>query len=243
MTRDTVFLSEDGLGYESFVFDQKVAEVFDDMVARSVPSYDQIQRLTTDLVARFADGGVIYDLGCSTGTTLDCLIGKLRLPSTLVGIDDSPHMLKEARTKLARPGTQHRIELIEADLTRVQELPHGEASAVILVLVLQFLRPLERAQLLNRLQSQIREGGVIIVVEKTIQEGRRLNSAFIELYHALKRENGYSDGEISRKREALENRLIPFREQENLQLLEQAGFSETALFFSWLNFQGYVAIK
>jgi tRNA (cmo5U34)-methyltransferase len=55
----------------NWVFDEKVAQHFDEHVRKSVPDYDRIQ----DLAASFADwfvqdGGTVIDLGASTGETL-----------------------------------------------------------------------------------------------------------------------------------------------------------------------------
>jgi len=98
-------------------------------------------------------------------------------------------------------------------------------------------------EILDQTFAELVPGGCLLMVEKTVEEQRRANSLFIELHLAFKRQNGYSDLEIMRKREALENRLIPFLPQENLEMLKKAGCLNPSVFFSWLNFQGYLAIK
>lgn len=86
-------------------------------------------------------------------------------------------------------------------------------------------------------------GGCLLLIEKTVQAGPVANSTFIDCYHDYKLARGYSRTEIARKREALENRLIPSRPDENLAMLRAAGFAEVEIFFTWLNFQGYRALK
>ncbi len=49
--------------------------------------------------------------------------------------------------------------------------------------------------------------------------------------------------EISQKREALENVLIPYRLDENKQLLIRNGFAYLDVFYKWYNFCGIVAVK
>jgi tRNA (cmo5U34)-methyltransferase len=49
--------------------------------------------------------------------------------------------------------------------------------------------------------------------------------------------------EISRKREALENVLVPYRLDENIELLKVAGFGTVEVFFKWYNFCGLIAVK
>jgi tRNA (cmo5U34)-methyltransferase len=61
---------------EDFTFDERVAKVFDDMVSRSVPFYNEVQRIQSDLIIDFLpeNGGIVCDLGCSTGTrSLSCI--------------------------------------------------------------------------------------------------------------------------------------------------------------------------
>ena len=54
-----------------FDFVPETARVFDDMLDRSVPFYSEIQRMMGEIAKDFAiPNSKIYDLGCSTGTTL-----------------------------------------------------------------------------------------------------------------------------------------------------------------------------
>ena len=77
-----------------FKFDGRTASVFDDMLGRSVPFYDEIQRMTCELAADFAVPGTsLYDLGCSTGTTLAALEPYVDPSVRFVGVDSSPEML------------------------------------------------------------------------------------------------------------------------------------------------------
>jgi tRNA (cmo5U34)-methyltransferase len=59
----------------------------------------------------------------------------------------------------------------------------------------------------------------------------------------MKRRNGYSEMEIAQKREALENVLIPYRLEENKQLLYKTGFKHVEVFFKWYNFCGIIALN
>lgn len=240
--RDRLFES-DQPRFESFEFNQDVASVFDDMVARNIPHYDEVQSLMAELALRCHGGHPIYDLGCSTGTTLSKLTQQSQAPLVLVGIDSSQAMLEACRAKLAQAPQQHITHILQADLNELESFPFGPPGAVILSLVAQFLRPVRRQQLLAKIYRQLVPGGCLLMLEKTVEAQRPLNSLFLDLYHEMKRANGYSDVEIQRKREALENRLIPFLPQENLELLETAGFAAPSVFFSWLNFQGYIAMK
>jgi len=80
-------------------------------------------------------------------------------------------------------------------------------------------------------------------VEKVLTEESQFNRNFIKYYYNYKRRNHYSELEISQKREALENVLIPYKLRENMHMLEEAGFSHCETFFKWYNFSGIVAVK
>ena len=239
--RDTLFTREQA-GARDFRFDDQTVAVFDDMVSRSVPWYDEIQRMTAELGADFAvDGTNVYDLGCSTGTTLVALSRAIDADVRLIGIDNSPEMLDKARAKLEQQPVRHRFELRHADLN--QELSIENASVVVMVLTLQFVRPLYRSRIIRRIAEGLNDQGCLILVEKLTVEDSRLNRLFIDHYYAMKRRNGYSDMEIARKRESLENVLIPYRMQENQELLLSEGFRYCEEFFRWYNFAGLVAVR
>lgn len=226
-----------------FEFDERVARVFDDMVARSVPYYDEIQRLQVDLAVEFLPDreSLVYDLGCSTGTTLHLLASHPRCPKAarFLGIDNSPAMLEEARKKLA--GAAGRVELLEADLNAGIDL--RPCRIVFLNWTLQFVRPLYREALVRRIFEALEPGGALFLSEKVLLSNSFLNRLYIEHYLRYKRSRGYSDTEIQRKREALENVLVPYRLEENRLMLERAGFATIDPFFRWLNFACLLAVK
>src|SRR5262245_43360800 len=100
-----------------FTFNEQVARVFDDMVSRSVPQYGEIQRMLAELAANFATpGSNIYDLGCSTGTTLALVHDSLPVEAKLIGVDNSAEMLDKCGSKLATLGLRDAIELRRANL-------------------------------------------------------------------------------------------------------------------------------
>lgn len=238
---DTVFQSRLER-VNDFKFDDEVAVVFDDMVSRSVPSYAEIQRLLVELGAYFAtEGSNVYDLGCSTGTTLALLHNSLEVDARLCGVDSSQEMLHKCADKLEELGLKGAIDLQCADLDSGVKIEN--ASVVMLVLTLMFIRPLNREKLIAGIFSGLNENGCLLVVEKVLGDGSLFNRLFIERYYAFKRRMGYSELEISQKREALENVLIPYRLQENRDLLLRAGFREVEVFFKWYNFAGFVAVK
>ena len=225
-----------------FVFDGRTAAVFDDMLVRSVPFYIEMQRMTGELAADFAaPGSNLYDLGCSTGTTLELLDPLVHPGVHFVGVDSSPEMLEKARAKLGQLRSARKVDLVCADLHEFGGIEN--ASVVILTLTLQFVRPLHRERLVRMIATGTNPNGCLLLIEKLTESDTTFNRLFIEYYYRMKRRNGYSELEIAQKREALENVLIPYRTEENERLLLEAGYQRVQPFFRWYNFGGFIAVK
>ncbi len=240
MTRDTIFKSDDCP--DEFTFNRQVVEVFDDMLERSIPCYHQTTGMICALLQHFCHpGDTIYDLGCSTGTTLLELARQLSdMHLSFIGLDSSDAMIEKAKLKskmLSRkPEVSFReLDIIDADL--------NQCGAVLLNYTLQFLRPPVRMRFLKKVYKALRPGGILIVCEKVISHRPLINRAYIDLYLDFKRNQGYSETEIAKKREALENVLVPFSIHENLDLLKESGFTETESFFQWFNFVSFLSVK
>jgi len=238
--KDTLF--KESTAPEKFEFNEPVARVFDNMLERSVPFYKECQQMVIELALHFAQkNSAFYDLGCSTGTLLRHFVRVIPEKQNIrfIGLDNSEAMLTKARGKLK--GHLKRCELVEADLESDFELV--DASVVIMNYTLQFLPPRRRAAMLKKIYQGLRPGGSLILIEKVRGESDNLNDLFVEQYHSYKRSQGYSKLEIAKKREALENVLIPLKPGKNRDLLEAAGFRQVDVFFKWFNFAGFLAIK
>ncbi|MCI5117892.1 MAG: carboxy-S-adenosyl-L-methionine synthase CmoA [Candidatus Electrothrix sp. LOE1_4_5] len=247
MNKDSVYSS--GKVTEDFSFNDQVAEVFDDMLDRSVPHYQTVIKTTAAMICQLAEPeSVIYDLGCSTGSTLlelSRLLPDMNL--RFIGLDNAPAMLDKARRKAEMFGKSAVIEFQQQDITAPglsATLEGAESADVILCnYTMQFIRPMLRQDFVKRLAASLPTGGLLFVSEKIISQHSRLNRTFIDLYHDFKRDQGYSELEIAAKREALENVLIPFTPEENMNLFRASGFEEAEMFFRWINFASFVALK
>jgi tRNA (cmo5U34)-methyltransferase len=238
--KDTLFRQQEKPG--DFEFNDRVVEVFDDMLDRSIPSYREVIVSTSHLLNAFLHpGDTVYDLGCATGSTL-LELSRLLPDKSLhfIGVDNSAPMLDKARLKAELFSKQDAIAFRQADITATD---YPGAGAFILNYTLQFIRPIRREEFIRSLFAALRPGGVLILSEKIILHDRRLNREYIDIYYQFKKDRGYSELEIAKKREALENVLIPFSIEENTALLEKAGFASVAPFFQWFNFASFIAVK
>lgn len=240
MQTDRIFVDPERKAGD-FTFNEQTASVFDDMLDRSVPGYDEIQRSICELATDFAvEGTNIYDLGCSTGTTmrnLDSIPQQVRL----VGVDSSDAMLAKAEEKFAAAPLRHAYSLACRNLNEGAQIDN--ASVVVMCLTLQFIRPLYRERILRDIRDGLLDGGCLLLVEKVLAEESLLSRLYIQHYHEFKQRKGYSALEIAQKREALENVLIPYRLKENEELLRHVGFRAVDVFFKWYNFAGILALR
>jgi len=224
---------------KQFEFDEEVAAVFDDMLQRSVPFYKESQKITEFFAFKqLENGGIAYDLGCSTATLLINISRKLSNIATLIGLDNSEAMLEQARKKCE--AFKADIELANADIL---EYEYKEADLFISNYTLQFIRPLIREELVKKISASLKKDGMFIFSEKVISHHPKLNKDLIECYYDFKKEQGYSEYEIMQKREALENVLVPYSEDENIKMAKNCGFSHCEVVFRWANFATFIAIK
>jgi len=244
MKKDMIF-AEETQAVGDFNFGEKTAAVFEDMLDRSIPLYRELQRMLGEIAAEFAVGGTnVYDLGCSNGITLETLSSAIASGGKrvrLVGVDYSPAMLDQAALRFSGQERTDKPELVLADLNEGCKIEN--ASVVVLNLTLQFVRPLFRDHLIRSIFDGLNENGCLILVEKVLGNDSLLNRQFIKFYYDMKRRNDYSDTEIAMKREALENVLIPYRIDENFELLKRNGFGSVDIFYKWYNFAGLLGVK
>lgn len=244
MSTDKVF-SMDAQRSSDFVFDQSVASVFDDMLNRSVPLYAEQQSMICEMAKRFwVPGTTVADLGCSLGTTLINIAKAVPEVQSLIGYDNSQPMIQKALENIDKVGETERISIKHADLNGdLNELDRQNVSIATLCWTLQFIRPLKRDRLIEHIYNSLCAGGVLIVTEKVLTNDSNMNRFFIDFYYEYKRKHGYSDEEITKKREALENILIPYRFDENFELFKRNGFQIVETFFQWNNFAGFLCVK
>lgn len=242
MKRDEVFAGTAARASD-FVFNREVAEVFDDMLIRSVPFYLEQQSMIKELARKFFQKGTnIYDLGSSLGTTLINMSKEIgREANRLIGYDNSMPMIERAIARIKQEGLEDRIEIVCQDLN--EQVAIENASVVTICWTMQFVRPLQREKLLKQIYDGMVKDGTLIITEKILTNSTDMNRLFVELYYDFKKRNGYSDEEIARKREALENVLIPYRIDENIELYKRCGFHQAETFFQWYNFAGFLCVK
>lgn len=241
VNKDRVFTEQRLPG--DFVFDDKVAQVFEDMINRSVPGYSTIVGMIGLLADRYCQSDSrVYDLGCSLGGASFAIAEQVALRDyDIVAVDNSPAMIERLTQRVADGQFAHqRIECRQED---VLSTTIENASVVVLNFTLQFIAPEQRQELLDKIYKGMRDGGILIISEKILFPDAKLNELFVDLYHGFKESMGYSKLEISQKRTALENVLIPETLISHKQRLADSGFGSVDVWFQCFNFASMVAFK
>lgn len=228
-------------------FNAEVTAVFDDMLANSIPDYNSMRSLTTQIGEHFLnkrERPTVIDLGASKGRAIEPFIdkhGKDNLRTYLYEV--SKPMLAELSSN-PKFSSSRIIDTPIQDVANQGYFAHGQASDLVLsILTLQFT-PIEyRAKILNSISNTLRKGGGFILVEKVLGNTNTLDRLLVDTYYDMKAGNGYSQEQIAAKRKSLEGVLVPVTAKWNEDMLYAAGFSQVDCFYRNLNFAGWIAIK
>lgn len=239
--RDTLF-SAPVAKLGDWTFDERVAEVFPDMIQRSVPGYSNIISMIGMLAGRFVKPNTqVYDLGCSLGAaTLSVRRNIAHDGCQIIAVDNSAAMVERCRRHIDAFKAHTPVVVIEDD---IQHIAIENASMVVLNFTLQFLNPPERQTLLNKIYQGLVPGGALVLSEKFSFEDGEVGDLLFNMHHDFKRANGYSELEISQKRSMLENVMLTDSVETHKARLHQAGFEHCELWFQCFNFGSLVALK
>ncbi len=225
-----------------FVFDEKVAAVFDDMIHRSVPGYATVIAMTKVFAEHYTQAdSVCYDLGCSLGAgTLAMRKGITQPGCKIIAVDNSAAMVGRCREIIATDDNTVPVEVMQAD---IQDVPIEKASVVVMNFTLQFLSPDKRDAMIQKIYDGLRPGGILLLSEKTAFDDKDKEAFETDMHHEFKKLMGYSDMEVAQKRKSLEKVLQPETLDTHRQRLKKAGFAKTYLWFQCFNFMSLTAFK
>ncbi|MDD5728089.1 MAG: carboxy-S-adenosyl-L-methionine synthase CmoA [Victivallales bacterium] len=241
MKTDKIF-AEPQAQISDFKFDDEVASVFPDMLRRSIPGYENVIVMSGLFAERFArPDSNIYDLGCSLGATTLAMRSRINAPGArIIAVDNSEAMIRRCREIIAADPNRIPVELVLDD---IRNIDYRNNAMTVLNFTLQFLPPEARAPLLRRIYDSMLPGAILLLSEKITFADRFNGELFIDIYHAWKAHNGYSEMEIRQKRNALEKVLIPDTVSQHLARLEEIGFKRAELWFQCFNFISLAAFK
>ena len=225
-----------------FRFDKQVAVVFPDMIRRSVPGYDTIIPLLGLFAERFVQANsTSYDLGCSLGAATLAMRRYITQPGCrIIAVDNAEAMVEQCRANLAKDTSAVAVDVQCAD---IRDIEFVNASLVVINFTLQFIEPAQRQALLAKIYQGLNPGGALVIADKIVFAAEAQQQFEEGMHLHFKKANGYSELEISQKRTALENVLVPDTVETHLDRLHQAGFAQAYPWFQCFNFAALCAIK
>lgn len=225
-----------------FVFDESVVSVFEDMIGRSVPGYSTLLSMLPVLSRFFIQPNTrCYDLGCSLGAATLAIQQSVKQDGVeIIAVDNSSAMIDQCSQLVLQHPARASVSVVEGDVCNE---PIENASLVVMNFTLQFIAENIRGDLVGKIYQGLNKGGAFLLSEKVRFDDAEEQSTLIELHHAFKKANGYSDLEISQKRTALEKVLLPETIELHKARLKKAGFSEVFVWFQCFNFISLLAIK
>ena len=244
MSKDEIFTADNSAD-RPFRFNAAVAEVFPDMLRRSIPGYAASIEAIASLAARYVtENSNCYDPGCSLGAATLAMRAGIRVPGCkIIAVDNAPAMIKRCREILDNTDDSEPATAVELREANIEEVAIENASMVVMNYTLQFLDVAGRDSIIKRICDGMLPGGLFLLSEKVIDDDAHMEELLVDLHHEHKRRNDYSQLEISRKRAALENVLVPETVATHRKRLAAAGFAHSAVWLRYFNFVSIVAIK
>lgn len=239
---------DDVMPSDKWEFDDTVADCFENMLERSIPQYDIMRDSCIQMIHGVLEmtplkrDASILDIGCSDGLMIERMYKEFGDSCRYTGIEVSEAMIKKAKYRMLDEIVSGKVLIKKEDLRTWKSESYYDI--VTSILTLQFT-PIEyRQHILQTIYSSLSKcNGSLILVEKVLGNTDKLNNMMVDTYYKMKSDNGYTEEQIARKKLSLEGVLVPVTNDWNIDLLKQAGFRQVDVFWRWMNFVGYIAIK
>lgn len=225
-----------------WVFDKKVAEVFPNMIQRSIPGYSNILSMIGMLAKRFVKPySRVYDLGCSVGSVALILLDQIpHQHYSITAIDCSQFMVEKCNINVKTHKCAYLVEVLEDDICKVNM---NNASMIIMNFTLQFIPLVERQALMLKIFNALNSGGILILSEKFNTKNKKKKKIFSEMYYDFKKSNGYKDIEINQKKKMLSSVMHTDTIMQHKRRLKSVGFKNTEIWFQAFNFGSFISWK
>ena len=229
---------------DNWSFNSRVADVFPDMIHRSIPGYSSIIYIIGIIVQHFVKPNTyIYDLGCSFGSSTLSIQDNIQSPGcTIIAVDNSQDMVKCCFNYVNKFYNKNitPVKILEANIC---DINIENASLVILNFTLQFIEPSLRLKLLKKIWQGLYPGGALLLSEKFSFKDIKISTILSNMHYNFKRNNGYSDMEINQKIIMLKNVMFTDTIETHKMRLYKAGFINSEVCFQNLNFGSIIALK
>lgn len=202
---------------------------------RQVPGFHALQQMTSLLLAETVPRqGQVLVLGAGGGLELK-VFAQAHAAWRFVGVDPSAEMLKLASATLGPLAS--RVELVEG---YIDTAPAGPYDGATCLLTLHFLSAEERLHTLRELRRRLKPGAPLIVAHHSFPlDGDRM-TRWLKRYAAFAAASGVPAADADRAIAAIGSRLPLLAPEQDVTLLQQAGFENIELFYAAFTFKGWI---
>lgn len=203
---------------------------------RLVPGFHALQQMAALLLAeRVPEEGHVLVLGAGGGLELK-VFAEAQPGWRFVGVDPSAEMLKVAEATLGPLAS--RADLVEG---YIDTAPEGLFDGATCLLTLHFLSAEERLHTLRELRRRLKPGAPLVVAHHSFPQTEREKARWLDRYAAFAVSSGISMSNASKAIEAIGARLPLLAPEQDVALLQEAGFEAVELFYAGFTFKGWVA--
>ncbi|MBS0451862.1 MAG: class I SAM-dependent methyltransferase [Proteobacteria bacterium] len=204
---------------------------------RQVPGFLALQQMAALLLAEFVPvHGRVLVLGAGGGLELKAF-AHAHPGWRFVGVDPSAQMLQLAQATLGPLAA--RAELVEG---YIDAAPEGPFDGATCLLTMHFLPVDERLRTLEALRRRLKPGAPLVVAHHSFPNASEDDKArWLGRYAAFAAASGVPESNARGAIEAIGARLPLLAPQQEVALLQQAGFESVELFYAAFTFKGWVA--
>lgn len=214
------------------------ASGYAEKAARLVPGLRDLHRMACVLLAERApaDAGIVV-LGAGGGLELKAF-AEMQPNWQFDGVDPSKEMLELARTTLG--GLAPRVRLHEG---YIDNAPAGPFDGATCLLTLHFLPQAERLKTLKDMYFRLKPGAPLVIVHHSFSSDGADPDKWLRRNAAYGISSGVPAAQAESSIAAIRERLPVLSPQQDVDLLREAGFVNTELFYSAFTFKGWVAYR
>lgn len=217
--------------------DSSVVSSYVENAARMVPGLRDLPKMAGALLAERAPADArILVLGAGGGLELKAFAG-MQPGWRFDGVDPSAEMLQLARTTLGPLAS--RVRLHEG---YIDTAPVGPFDGATCLLTLHFLPRTERLETLKQMHVRLKAGASLVVVHHSFPNEGPDQDKWLQRNAAFAVASGMPSAQAENIL-ALKGRLPVLSPEQDADLLSEAGFTHTELFYCAFTFKGWVAYR
>jgi demethylmenaquinone methyltransferase/2-methoxy-6-polyprenyl-1,4-benzoquinol methylase len=206
----------------------RIARIYDPMNRLMSFGRDRYWRARAARYLALASGETGLDLGAGTADLSIAVIRSSGPGTHMIGMDITPEMLAQGRTKLARMGLEDRIDLRVGDAEHI-DLPDNSVDGCCSAFTVRNLTDIKQG--FREMLRVVRPGGRVVCLEISHPPGKIFGGLFYFYFYKLAPLFGTLIGKAFEEYNYLPNSLTTFPDAPTLKtMLEDVGWSDVRFY-------------